>query len=257
MLSRIFHLLLVAGLVTGRLWAADDPFVGEWKLNSSKSKIFDVMKVESVPGNKYVFDFGAGSPTTVVPDGTDQPSRNGTTMAVTIEATDSWKLVFKKDGRVVTAANWKLSEDGSTLTDDLTGIASDGSSTNLKYVYKRTAGTSGFAGTWESASAAVEGFTLKIQPYEGDGLSFIFSSEGFTMNAKFDGKDHLAVGPNAPPGLASSARRLNGRTLEVTDKRNGKVGATRKFSLSSDGKTLTMISPGTGREPNTLVFDRQ
>ena len=41
-------------------------------------------------------------------------------------------------------------------------------------MYKRTAGTSGFAGTWESTSEALNSvFVLKVQPYEADGLSFI------------------------------------------------------------------------------------
>ena len=41
-------LLLVACLFAGTLWAADDPFVGKWKLNPSKSKLTEEMKVESV-----------------------------------------------------------------------------------------------------------------------------------------------------------------------------------------------------------------
>jgi hypothetical protein len=56
----------------------------------------------------------------------------------------------------------------------------------------------------------------------------------------------------------SSARRVNGRTLEVTDKLKGKVMDTREIQLSSDGKTLTMTVHAAGRtEPNILVFERQ
>jgi len=43
------------------LWAADDPFVGEWKLNPSKSKLSDEMKVESAGGNKCAFDLAKPS----------------------------------------------------------------------------------------------------------------------------------------------------------------------------------------------------
>jgi len=46
MLTRTFQFLLVAGLVTGTLQAANDPFVGKWKVNPSKSKLNDEMKVE-------------------------------------------------------------------------------------------------------------------------------------------------------------------------------------------------------------------
>ena len=257
MTKRTFRLLVIAGLAASGLWAADDPFVGDWKLKPSKSKLTDQMKVESVAGNKYAFDFGGGSETIAV-DGTDQPVRYETTLSVTIEAPDAWKVVRKKEGRVLLTANWQLSKDGNTLTDDYTGFGANGSSTNVKYVYKRTAGTSGFAGTWESTSETVDSYVIKVQPYQGDGLSFINSSGEATKNVKFDGKDYPNVGPNVPAGFVSSARRVNGRTLEVTDKLNGKVMDTREIQLSSDGKTLTMTVHSAGRsEPNILVFERQ
>ena len=258
MSKRTFWLLLVAGLVAGASWAVNDPFVGEWKLIPSKSKLTDQMKVESVAGNKYAFDFGGG-PETIAADGTDQPAGFGTTLSVTIEGFDSWKVVRKKEGRVLLTANWQLSKDGNTLTDDYTEMGPNGSSSNVKYVYKRTAGTSGFAGTWESTSETVNFvFVIKVQPYEGDGLSFIDSSEGVTKNVKFDGKDYANVGANVPAGSASSARRVNEHTLEVTDKFSGKVTDTQEINLSSDGKTLTMTVHTVGRtEPNILVFERQ
>jgi hypothetical protein len=264
MTKRAFRLLLIAVLATSALWAADDPFAGEWKLIPSKSKLTDLMKVASVAGNKYAFDFGGG-PETIAADGTDQPGGyGGTTLSVTVEAPDSWKVVRKKDGHVLLTANWKLSKDAQTLTDDFTFFAPNGSASNVNYVYKRTAGTSGFAGTWESTSETVNSvFVIKVRPYEGDGLSFIDSSEGVTKNVKFDGKDYPNVGPNVPAGSTSSARRVNGRTLdqhtlELTGKFNGKVTDTQEIKLSSDGKTLTMTVHPAGRtEPNILVFERQ
>jgi len=258
MFKRTFELLLVACLGTGALWAANDPFVGEWKLNPARSKLTDQMKVESVGANKYVFDFGGGSETIVV-DGTDQPGNFGSTLSVTVEGPDTWKVIRKKDGRMLITATWKLSKDGNTLTDDFTGIEPNGSTFNLNYVYKRTAGSSGFAGTWESTSETVNSvFVLQVRPYEGDGLSFIDPSEEETKNVKFDGKDYPNLGPNVAPGSASSVRRLNERTLEMTDKIDGKVMDAQQIELSSDLKTLTMTVHTVGRsEPNILVFERQ
>ena len=258
MFKRTFELLLVACLGTGALWAANDPFVGEWKLNPARSKLTDQMKVESVGANKYVFDFGGGSETIVV-DGTDQPGNFGSTLSVTVEGPGTWKVIRKKDGRMLITATWKLSKDGNTLTDDFTGIEPNGSTFNLNYVYRRTAGSSGFAGTWESTSETVNSvFVLEVRPYEGDGLSFIDPSEEETKNVKFDGKDYPNLGPNVVPGSASSVRRVNERTLEVTDKIDGKVMDAQQIELSSDLKTLTMTVHTVGRsEPNILVFERQ
>lgn len=258
MSKRTLVLLLVGCLFTAALWAADDPFVGEWKLNPSKSKIIEEMKVESVGTNKYAFDFGGGAET-IAADGTDQQGLAGTTVSVTIEGPDSWKVVRKKDGRILLTANWKLSQDGHTLNDDYTEFGPNGSSSNVQYVFKRTAGTSGFVGTWENTSQQMNSvFVLQVRPYEGSGLSFINRAQETTRNIKFDGKDYPALGPNLPTGFASSGRRVDTRTLQLTDKIDGKIVRTQQVELSPDFKTLTMTVHVVRRsEPNILVFDRE
>ncbi|HZR23569.1 MAG TPA: c-type cytochrome, partial [Vicinamibacterales bacterium] len=50
---------------------ATDPFLGEWRLNPSKSTVLDQMKVDRMEGNTYAFDLGAGLVETIVVDGTD------------------------------------------------------------------------------------------------------------------------------------------------------------------------------------------
>jgi hypothetical protein len=56
----------------------------------------------------------------------------------------------------------------------------------------------------------------------------------------------------------ASGRRVNERTLEVTDKIEGKVTDIRQIELSPDLKTLTMtVHPVGQSKPNTLVFDRE
>jgi hypothetical protein len=43
--------------------------VGDWKLNPQKSKLIDEMKVTSLGGNKYFFDFGGGHRRPLLPMG--------------------------------------------------------------------------------------------------------------------------------------------------------------------------------------------
>jgi hypothetical protein len=51
---------------------------------------------------------------------------------------------------------------------------------------------------------------------------------------------------------------VNERTLEMTDKIDGKVMDAQQIELSSDLKTLTLTVHTVGRsEPNILVFERQ
>lgn len=259
MLNRIFQLLFVACLVTSSVWAADNPFVGKWKLNPAKSKLPDQMKVESVGANKYSFDFGGGAET-IVTDGTYQPGSFGTTLSVSVEGPDRWKVVRKKDGHVLLEANWKLSKDGNTLMDNFRGINPNGLTYILDYVYKRTAGGSGFAGTWDSTNMTENTvLVLGVKVYEGDGLSLIDPSDSLTMNLKFDSKDYPNQGPYLPPGYTNSSRRVNDRTVEITDKVNGKTVSTRHMELSSDLKTLTiaLISAGQSDAKYLWVFEQQ
>jgi hypothetical protein len=259
MLKRGIPLLLVAWVLTGALWA-DDLFVGDWKLNPSKSKLTDVMKVENAGGNRYVFHFSGDSSESIVIDGTDQPGISETTLAVTAEGPDRWKVVRKKDGRLLLTANWKLSRDGNTLTDNYNEISPNGSVSTVDYVYQRRGEGSGFAGTWVSTSETVNFvYVLQIRPYEGDGLSITDSSSQLTRKMKLDGKDYPNAGPNATVVAASSARRLDEHTLELTDKKsNGQVYGTQEIKLSPDSKTLTINMRTAGRdEPVVLVFERQ
>jgi len=255
MFKRTLQALLLTVLMIGTLWAATDSFVGDWKLNPSKSKIIDVMKVESLGGQKYAFDFGGG-PEKIAVDGTDQSGAYGTMLSVTAEGPDSWKVVRRKDGRMLLTANWKLSQDGKTLTDNYTEFGPTGSPSTTNYLYHRTAGGSGFAGTWESTMPADSTYILQIRPFEENGLSFIRSSNKVTRNVKFDGKDYPIVG--SVQGLTSSVRRVDERTLEITDKMNDKIVRTEFVELSADRKTLTRTIRPTGqREPNIFVFERQ
>src|ERR1700722_20014924 len=247
-------------LATGTLWAANNPFIGDWKLDPARSKLTDVMKVKRLSSNKYAFDFGEGSPEPIVIDGTDQSGVSGTTLAVIVERPDAWKVVRKKEGRVLLTANWELSKDGNMLTDNFNASSPNGSTSTVDYVYQRKGEGSGFAGTWVSTSEVVNFvYVLQIRPYEEDGLSIINPSSQLTRSMKQDGKDYPNTGASAAVLAASSVRRLDEHTLALTDKKsNGKVYDTQQMKLSSDLKALIVTVHTAGREePNILVFERQ
>jgi hypothetical protein len=259
MIHRTFQLLLIGCLVTGTLWAANDPFVGKWKVNPAKSKLNDEMKVEAAGANKYILTFAPGAVDSVVADGSDQPALQGTTLSVTAKGPDNWVVIRKMKGRTLLTGYWTLSADGKTLNDDYTEFAPDGKKTNIPYVYERTAGSSGFTGTWDSDSEKVKpGIELQIEPYEGDGLSFDSRGADMVEKIKFNGNDYPAVDPDASPGSASSGRRLNERSVDITEKLKGEITGTRRIELSRDLKTLTMSLHlvGQNRPQSILVFDR-
>jgi hypothetical protein len=271
MLSRIFQLPLFAALVTGTLLPPNDPFVGKWKVNPSKSKLYDELKVEAAGANRYVLTFGPGQVDTIAADGSDQPALSGTTLSITVKGPNRWEVIRKLKGRTLLKAYWTLSEDGKTLDDAFTQYLPDGitlfsqplpngSTLFMPYVYDRTAGNSGFLGTWDSESAKVTArLELQIEPYEGDGLSFSSSDPTLAKKMKFDGNDYPDLDPNGATGSASSGRRVNERSLEITDKLKGKITGTRQIELSTDLKTLTMTVRlvGQNRPKSILVFDRE
>jgi hypothetical protein len=272
MLNRTLQLLLAGCLMTGTLWAADNPFVGKWKVNPSESKLNDEMKVEVAGANKYAITVGPGQVDTIVADGSDQPALSGTTLSITVKGPNSWEIIRKMKGRTLLTAYWTLSENGKTLNDAFTQYLPDGttlfsqplpngSTLFLPYRYERTGGNSGFLGTWDSESAKVRaGIELQIQPYESDGLSFKRSDDEMAKMIKLDGNDHPDSGPNgADNGTAYSGRRVNERSLEITEKFKGKITGTRQIELSTDLQTLTvtMRLVGQSKPQSILVYSRE
>ncbi len=237
--------LPVVCLAAGTLWAASDPFVGKWRVNPSKVKITDEMTVGVVAENKYAFTFVPGAVDTIVADGTDQPTLDGTTLSVTAEGPNNWKVVRKKEGRKVISAIWTLSADAKTLDDAFTQYQPDGSPTTVHLTFQRAAGSSGFPGTWDSVGSGGldSGIELEIQPYEGDGLSLISPLVGGTKNIRFDGKD---------------SRRVNQHSLELTNNSQGRIRVT-QMEVSADLRTLTISVRLAGEKDlgTTLVFDRE
>jgi len=257
MFKRAVLLLPLACLTANVACAVDDPMLGVWKLNPEKSTLIDEMKVASLGGNKYSFDFGGGTPEIIVADGTDQPGLAGTTLAVTAVSPEAWKVVRKKEGRVEIVGNWTLSNEGTVLRDDYTEFSDNGKTMHVLYLYDRRGSGEGFAGDWISKSAQMNtSYVVQVRAYEGDGLSIIHPAEGTTTNVKLDGRDY----PNVARGrnFMSSGQRVDARTVVLTNKIGGKTLSTTEISVSEDGKTLTMrIHTPRRSEPNVLVFERQ
>lgn len=257
-MKRFYFSLATACLLAGTLWASDDPFCGKWKLNMEKSQFTgEQIKIQDLGGNKYKWTVGNVSDT-ITYDGTDQSTHFGRTISMAPEGKNSWKMVIKKDGRVLSSMTHSISDDGKTQTIKGTETKPDGTTSDFDVVWKKTGGGTGWAGTWESADVKFTSPDLwEIESYEGDGLTFNTPAYSDKLSMKFDGKDYEEKGPNVAPGSASSGKRVDAHTLEVTDKVKGEVMDHTKFEVSQDGKTLTLTVQGTGQpKPLTIVYDK-
>lgn len=248
----------LACLLAGMLWASDDPFCGKWKLNVEKSNFAgEQIKIQHLSGNEYKWGSGGGSDT-VSNDGTYQTVRFGRTISMFPEGTNRWRRVIKKDGRVISSMTHTLSADGKMQTIQGTETKPDGTTSDFTTVWKKVSGGAGWAGTWETTDLK---FTspdeYDIEAYEGDGLSFNTPAYRDMLRMKFDGKDYEEKGPNVMPGSMSSGKRVDGRTLEITNKVKGKVTDNTRYEVSSDGKTLTLTIRETGQPKTlTMVYDK-
>lgn len=156
-MKRVLFVLSLLVLCSSPLFAQNNPFVGTWKLNLSKSK-FDPgpapksqtrTVVAQGDGAKYTFDGVAadGKPFsygfTVKYDGKDYPV-TGTGMpagadsiAISLVGTNKAEATEKKGGKEVGKAEVEVSKDGKVSTVNIKGTGVDGKAFHSETVYDR------------------------------------------------------------------------------------------------------------------------
>ena len=126
-------------------------------------------------------------------------------------------------------------------------------------------------GTWtlnvaKSSGAAVPRSDARTYTAVEGGVKFTMkrvTAEGKEISAqttyKYDAKDYPITG--TPDYDTVSARRIAGQSVEITQKKAGKVVGITQCAVSRDGKTLTLVTRSTNAKgtvvSTTLVFDRR
>lgn len=241
---------LLGVLLMPVLAMAQSEFNGTWKIDLSKS---DMRTKPDV----FLLRNGIYQCKSCVPiinikaDGQDQSvTGNPYYDAISIKVVDDRTIEEsqKKNGKVVATSKTTVSPDGSAATFEST----DNSRANADPVIgkgsmvrvskgKRPAGAHAISGSWqvskmESLSDNALTFTLTV---EGDTLNMT-NPTGQSYAAKLDGTDAPYKGD---PGISSvSVKRLSDRTLEETDKRDGKPICVRRMMIDpANPKTVTTI----------------
>jgi hypothetical protein len=192
-------------------------------------------------------------------DGKDHPTKYGITWAFTQTGPNKWKWTRKRDGKVIAVSNWTVSEDGQTFSSSRENMRPDGSTSHENLKFKRTAGKSGLAGTWEGTELKMTSpATLEIERWQGDGFSFLDPVYKERTDFRLDGKDYTPKGPLVPKGTTMSGKKIDDRNLELTYKLKGKTTETDRWELSADGKTLTATLTFPGQSKSAIaVYDRE
>jgi len=254
--GRICTLILCAA---GLLVAADDPFIGKWKLNQSMSDFTGgTFKFEDA-GNGMIRFTGGTVSYNFATDGKERPTVYGRSMSVKSPDPKTWERTVRYKGKVVDTATQKLSDDGKTMTETDKGIRPDGSTAEETDVYERVGEGSGFMGTWKTKEVKGGGDeTMDIAANGADGWTMNIPEFKGKCVLKLDGKDYPATGPQAPAGLTLSATKSGDRSIDLTEKIKGKPTFKMTWMISDDGKTLTSTGSVPGRnEPTKAVYDKQ
>ncbi len=225
---------------------AQSPFDGTWRTNMAQTKL-------SPKPNEFYLSQGWYHCTSCSPkidakaDGTDQAVTGQSYDTISIRDSDSKSLSFitKKGGKVDFEQTRTVSADGKTLVVKTTShpMNSDQTITSqatAKRLGALPSGVHATSGSWQLTKVEQsENGLLNTYKTNGDELT-MSSPTGESFTAKIDGKDYPVKG--AYIFNAVSLKRVDARTLEETDKRDGTVIEVSKMTVSPDGKKMTVVS---------------
>jgi hypothetical protein len=257
-----YTLILMPVLCVPASSFAQSPFDGTWRTNMEQSKLSPKPNVYSV--NKGTYDCSTCSPKIAVKaDGQDQSVTGQSYDTISVREIDpkSIATTTRKNGKVVTEQTRTVSDDGNTLTIKVTSHPENSDQTvsseaTFTRVGKAPAGANGTSGSWRinKVTESDNGLTTTFKS-SGDELS-MSTPTGESYTAKLDGKDYPVKGTYGYNSV--SLKRVDARTMEETDKRDGKVVEVSTMTVAPDGKKMTVVATNklTGRT-STYVAEKQ
>jgi hypothetical protein len=227
------------------LGLAQSPFDGSWKLDSNLT--------QSTIHYDYALRDGTFHCTTCDPpvvvkaDGKDQKVIGDPcydTISVRVVDHRTTEETDKKNGKIVGTQRMTVSDDGNTATEEwMESCNTKGQAVSGMDIMVRLAppphGSHAISGSWKiskriSRSENALAISLKLTP---DTFSFS-DPAGMGYVASLDGADTPLRGDLS--GTIVSVKRIDERTIEQTDKRDGRVIGVTRFVVSAHGDTLTV-----------------
>jgi hypothetical protein len=240
-MKRAIFLILLLPILA---WAAKKPFNGTWKLDFNKIQFPEKPYTLLLQNDTYLC-LTCVPKISIKADGTDQPapgSKVYDTLAIKILDDKAVEMTYKKGGEIIRLERDTVSADGKMLTAEFTGFpeVSKQPVTGKVTRIRLAAGPSGshaLSGSWrlQKEEAAPESALTVTYKSSVNGLS-MSRVTGESFEAKFDSKDYPVKGD--PKGTTVSLTMVNDRSIDETDKRDGKIVAVYHLTVSSDGRTL-------------------
>jgi hypothetical protein len=249
-------------LQAGTALAADSPWSGTWKLDSSQSHFtgysFTLAKgpgklLHYSDGSTANYDFGV--------DGKEYKTWSNRTTTWTPAGDNAWDTVTQADGKPLGKSHRQLSADGKTLTMTFTGTRPDGVAFRDEEVYERVSGTAGLIGTWRAVKVSEPSGPREFvitSPAPGV-LRYEVPDMKASAEGRTDGSDNPLTGPEVPPGSTLSFKMLAPTKIRYVMKIDGKTDNLGEETLAADGRSFTDLNwnPGKENEKTTGVYLKQ
>jgi hypothetical protein len=158
---------------------------------------------------------------------------------------------------LVARGKWTLSADGRRLTQETTRTQPQADTNIIEYIRTSGSGNS-LIGGWEpvsSTSSVAESFVVTLS--DATTLSVSFRT-GVSYTMRPDGQEYDARS-DAFLDMKAVVTGLGPRALQRTTFRGRTPMLEAVWTLSSDGRTLTVTSRtvGSSDEPSVFVYERQ
>ena len=192
-------------------------------------------------------------------DGNDYPTPDipGRTTSWTRVSDTSYETTIKNREGLVARGKWTLSADGRHLTQETTRAQPQADINTIEYIRPSGSGVS-LLGVWEpvsSTSSVPESFVVTLS--DATTLSVSFRT-GVKYSMRPDGQEYDARS-DAFPDMKAVVTGLGARALQRTTCRGRTPMLESVWTLSPDGRTLTVTSRtvGSSSEPRAFVYERQ
>lgn len=241
--------------------AADNPWIGTWKLDTAKSHFTgDTFTFSKAANGMMHFSDGSTESYDFAADGKPYHSYGNRTATWTADGDNAWNQVVEADGTTLVKIQRSLSADGKTLTSTYSGTKPDGSTFNDESTYVRVSGRKGLAGKWRSTKVTVsapDDFIIS-SPSPGT-MRWEIPGEKASVEGKTDGSDLPVASPTMPPGMTVSFKAEGPRKLSYVVKLDGKPQSYGIQTLAADGKSYTDVSWSAGKasEKQTGFYVKQ
>jgi len=263
-------LAVVLGTVNPPARAAQQPgvdlraFVGSWTQNPARSrgtisKDLTYTFSQEADGFVVIVRGRVQLRDRVRFDGNDYPTPDipGRTTSWTRVSDTIHETTIKNGGVLVARGKWTLSADGRRLTQETTRTQPQAGTNIIEYIRTSGSGNS-LIGGWEpvsSTSSVAESFVVTLS--DATTLSVSFRT-GVSFTMRPDGQEYDARS-DAFPDMKAVVTGLGSRALQRTTFRGRRPMLEAVWTLSSDGRTLTVTSrtAGSSDEPSVSVYERR